>query len=135
MNERVIEIAKEAIDLDGRISSINCDEVQCKECIFSQRNNNSITCCSDTPENYLKIAEEYLENVENEDIPNVINENVNMDDLEIDFDTDATLESALSIDVPSIEMVEKENEDVKVERKMSLKEKILAKIDYKNIAE
>lgn len=45
------------------------------------------------------------------------------------------LESALSIDVPSIEMVEKENEDVKVERKMSLKEKILAKIDYKKIAE
>ena len=32
-------------------------------------------------------------------------------------------------------MVEKENEDVKVERKMSLKEKILAKIDYKKIAE
>ena len=89
----------------------------------------------DTPENYLKKAEENLENVENEDIPNVTNENVNIDDLEIDFDTDATLESALSIDVPSIEMVEKENEDVKVERKMSLKEKILAKIDYKKIAE
>ena len=53
----------------------------------------------------------------------------------LDIDTDATLESALSIDVPSIEMVEKENEDVKVERKMSLKEKILAKIDYKKIAE
>ena len=53
----------------------------------------------------------------------------------LDIDTDEILESALSIDVPNIEMIEKKNEDVKVERKMSLKEKILAKIDYKKIAE
>ena len=135
MSDKMFKIAKEAIDLDGHINLISCNGVKCKKCIFSQRNNNSIACCSDTPENYVKIAEEYLKSVENEDIPNAINENVNMDDLEIDFDTDAILESALGIDVPSIEMVEKENEDVKVERKMSLKEKILAKIDYKKIAE
>ena len=120
----MVKIAKETIKLKGNISNLECTHI-CKDCIFSRRKNNDITCCMDTPENYLKIAEEYLESVENE----------NMDDLEIDFDTDATLESALSIDVPSIEMVEKENEDVKVERKMSLKEKILAKIDYKKIAE
>ena len=46
----------------------------------------------------------------------------------LDIDNDALLESALSI-----EPVIKNNE--KVERKMSLKEKILAKIDYKKIAE
>lgn len=46
----------------------------------------------------------------------------------LDIDTDEILESALSI-----EPVIKNNEEV--ERKMSLKEKILAKIDYKKIAE
>lgn len=46
----------------------------------------------------------------------------------LDIDTDALLESALSIE-PII------NNNEKVERKMSLKEKILAKIDYKKIAE
>ena len=46
----------------------------------------------------------------------------------LDIDTDALLESALSIE-PVI------NNNEKVERKMSLKEKILAKIDYKKIAE
>ena len=103
MSDKMVKIAKETIKLKGNISNLECTHI-CKDCIFSRRKNNDITCCMDTPENYLKIAEEYLE-------------------------------SALSIDVPSIEMVEKENEDVKVERKMSLKEKILAKIDYKRIAE
>lgn len=46
----------------------------------------------------------------------------------LDIDTDELLESALSI-----EPVVKNNE--KVERKMTLKEKILARIDYKAIAE
>ena len=46
----------------------------------------------------------------------------------LDIDNDALLESALSIE-PAI------NNNEKVERKMSLKEKILAKIDYKKIAE
>ena len=46
----------------------------------------------------------------------------------LDIDTDALLESALSIE-PII------NNNEKVERKMTLKEKILAKIDYKKIAE
>ena len=46
----------------------------------------------------------------------------------LDFDTDELLESALSIE-PVI------NNNEKVERKMSLKEKILAKINYKAIAE
>ena len=46
----------------------------------------------------------------------------------LDIDTDALLESALSIE-PVI------NNNEKVERKMTLKEKILAKIDYKKIAE
>ena len=46
----------------------------------------------------------------------------------LDIDTDELLESALSIE-PVI------NNNEKVERKMSLKEKILAKIDYKKIAE
>ena len=46
----------------------------------------------------------------------------------LDIDTDEVLESALSIE-PVI------NNNEKVERKMSLKEKILAKIDYKKIAE
>ena len=46
----------------------------------------------------------------------------------LDIDTDEILESALSIE-PVI------NNNEKVERKMSLKEKILAKIDYKAIAE
>ena len=46
----------------------------------------------------------------------------------LDIDNDALLESALSIE-PVI------NNNEKVERKMSLKEKILAKIDYKKIAE
>ena len=46
----------------------------------------------------------------------------------LDIDTDEILESALSIE-PRI------NNNEKVERKMSLKEKILAKIDYKKIAE
>ena len=45
----------------------------------------------------------------------------------LDIDTDALLESALSIE-PVININEK------VERKMTLKEKILAKIDYKAIA-
>ena len=103
MSKEMIELAKQTIKFKGNISNLECTHI-CKDCIFSRRKNNDITCCMDTPENYLKIAEEYLE-------------------------------SALSIDVPSIEMVEKENEDVKVERKMSLKEKILAKIDYKKIAE
>ena len=46
----------------------------------------------------------------------------------LDIDTDALLESALSIE-PVININEK------VERKMTLKEKILAKINYKAIAE
>ena len=46
----------------------------------------------------------------------------------LDLDTDALLESALSIE-PVI------NNNEKVERKMTLKEKILARIDYKAIAE
>lgn len=46
----------------------------------------------------------------------------------LDIDNDELLESALSIE-PVI------NNNEKVERKMSLKEKILAKIDYKKIAE
>ena len=46
----------------------------------------------------------------------------------LDIDTDEILESALSIE-PII------NNNEKVERKMTLKEKILAKIDYKKIAE
>ena len=46
----------------------------------------------------------------------------------LDIDTDEILESALSIE-PVI------NNNEKVERKMTLKEKILAKIDYKKIAE
>ena len=46
----------------------------------------------------------------------------------LDIDNDALLESALSIE-PII------NNNEKVERKMTLKEKILAKIDYKKIAE
>ena len=46
----------------------------------------------------------------------------------LDIDNDALLESALSIE-PVI------NNNEKVERKMTLKEKILAKIDYKKIAE
>ena len=46
----------------------------------------------------------------------------------LDIDTDEILESALSIE-PVI------NNNEKVERKMSLKEKILAKINYKAIAE
>ena len=46
----------------------------------------------------------------------------------LDIDNDALLESALSIE-PVI------NNNEKVERKMSLKEKILAKIDYNKIAE
>ena len=46
----------------------------------------------------------------------------------LDIDTDALLESALSIE-PVI------NNNEKVERKMTLKEKILAKINYKAIAE
>ena len=46
----------------------------------------------------------------------------------LDIDTDELLESALSIE-PVI------NNNEKVERKMTLKEKILAKIDYKKIAE
>ena len=46
----------------------------------------------------------------------------------LDIDTDEILESALSIE-PVI------NNNEKVERKMNLKEKILAKIDYKKIAE
>ena len=45
----------------------------------------------------------------------------------LDIDTDALLESALSIE-PII------NNNEKVEKKMTLKEKILAKIDYKAIA-
>nr|DAP03370.1 MAG TPA: hypothetical protein [Caudoviricetes sp.] len=45
----------------------------------------------------------------------------------LDLDTDALLESALSIE-PVI------NNNEKVEKKMTLKEKILAKIDYKAIA-
>lgn len=45
----------------------------------------------------------------------------------LDIDTDALLESALSIE-PVI------NNNEKVEKKMTLKEKILAKIDYKAIA-
>ena len=127
MSDKMVKIAKEAIKFKGNISNLECTHI-CKDCIFSRRKNKDITCCTDTPENYLKIAEEYLESVENENIPNVINENVNMDDLEIDFDTDELLESALSIE-PII------NNNEKVERKMSLKEKILAKIDYKKIAE
>ena len=46
----------------------------------------------------------------------------------LDIDNDALLESSLSIE-PVI------NNNEKVERKMTLKEKILAKIDYKKIAE
>ena len=46
----------------------------------------------------------------------------------LDIDNDALLESALSIE-PVI------NNNEKVERKMTLKEKILEKIDYKKIAE
>lgn len=46
----------------------------------------------------------------------------------LDIDTDEILESALSIE-PVI------NNNEKVERKMTLKEKILARIDYKAIAE
>lgn len=46
----------------------------------------------------------------------------------LDLDTDALLESALSIE-PVI------NNNEKVEKKMTLKEKILAKINYKAIAE
>lgn len=46
----------------------------------------------------------------------------------LDIDTDALLESALSIE-PII------NNNEKVEKKMTLKEKILAKINYKAIAE
>ena len=46
----------------------------------------------------------------------------------LDIDTDEILESALSIE-PVI------NNNEKVERKMTLKEKILTKIDYKKIAE
>lgn len=46
----------------------------------------------------------------------------------LDIDTDALLESALSIE-PVININEK------VEKKMTLKEKILAKINYKTIAE
>lgn len=46
----------------------------------------------------------------------------------LNIDTDELLESALSIE-PII------NNNEKVERKMTLKEKILAKIDYKKIAE
>lgn len=55
---------------------------------------------------------------------------VESSDLEelLDIDTDEILESALSIE-PVI------NNNEKVERKMTLKEKILAKIDYKKIAE
>lgn len=55
---------------------------------------------------------------------------VESSDLEelLDIDTDELLESALSIE-PVI------NNNEKVERKMTLKEKILAKIDYKKIAE
>ena len=104
MSKAMIKLAKEVIENNGDLKKADCYEVICKDCIFSRRENNRTTCCTDTPENYLKIAEEYLE-------------------------------SALSIDVPNIEMVVKNNEDVKVERKMSLKEKILAKIDYKKIAE
>lgn len=104
MSKAMIKLAKEVIENNGDLKKADCYEVICKDCIFSRRENNRTTCCTDTPENYLKIAEEYLE-------------------------------SALSIDVPNIEMVVKNNEDVKVERKMSLKEKILAKIDYKRIAE
>ena len=75
MSDKMVELAKQTIKLKGNISNLECTNI-CKDCIFSRRKNNDITCCMDTPENYLKIAEEYLE-------------------------------SALSIDVPSIEMVEK----------------------------
>ena len=51
------------------------------------------------------------------------------DDECLDIDTDKLLEVALSEEVEEIKINEK------VERKMSLKEKILAKIDYKKIAE
>ena len=134
MSDKMVKIAKEAIKNNGDLIKTDCGDFLCTECIFGYMIK-GISCTKAKAETVVKIAKEYLESVEKEDIPNIINENVNMDDLEIDFDTDATLESALSIDVPSIEMVEKENEDVKVERKMSLKEKILAKIDYKKIAE
>lgn len=54
-------------------------------------------------------------------------ESSNLEEL-LDIDTDALLESALSIE-PVININEK------VEKKMTLKEKILAKINYKAIAE
>ena len=132
MSEEMIELAKQTIKFKGNISNLECTHI-CKDCIFSRRKNNDITCCMDTPENYLKIAEEYLESVENEDIPNIINKNVNMDDFEVKYEGEL-LEKILSVDSPGIEVTVKNNEDVKVERKMSLKEKILAKIDYKKIA-
>ena len=115
MSKAMIKLAKEVINLNGDVNAVECLGVSCDKCMFSLTNNNLISCGEDTKENYVKIAKKYL--------------------IDMETDTDAVLESALSIDVPSIEMVEKENEDVKVERKMSLKEKILAKIDYKRIAE
>ena len=115
MSKAMIKLAKEVINLNGDVNAVECLGVSCDKCMFSSTNNNLISCGEDTKENYVKIAKKYL--------------------IDMDADTDAVLESALSIDVPNIEMVEKKNEDVKVERKMSLKEKILAKIDYKKIAE
>lgn len=115
MSKAMIKLAKEVINLNGDINAVECLGISCDKCIFCFKNNNLISCGEDTKENYVEIAKEYL---------------INMGD-----DIEATLESALSIDVQNIEMVEKNNENVKVERKMSLKEKILAKIDYKKIAE
>ena len=134
MSKAMIKLAKEVINLNGDLKKADCDEVKCKNCIFSHRKNNDITCCIDTPESYLKMAEEYLESVENENIPNIINENINMDDFKVKYEGEL-LEKILNVDSQGIEVTVKNNEDVKVERKMSLKEKILAKIDYKKIAE
>ena len=48
MSDKMVELAKQTIKLKGNISNLECTNI-CKDCIFSQRNNNSITCCTDTP--------------------------------------------------------------------------------------
>ena len=59
--ELILKMCEEVISVQGFIHPIiNCGGILCADCPFGYINNKGVTCQTDTDENYIKIAKNYI---------------------------------------------------------------------------
>ena len=141
MENKMYDFAKKVIENGGNVDKAmhsrnliySCGDIKCSRCIYNGEMNNGTMCGQDTNENYLKISKDYIQKIDKENVQAIAQQLINNTDTRIEAVKECEQKNSKEEDIAQA-IIDNMNSRKRI-KTMSLKERILSKIDYRLIAQ